>query len=141
MKGDKERRLKVVEDFDFNDLNHLFKFTEYLSGAKFRVKKYSDGTVKVLYTDGDSGAMEFGYSEIYDTHGYQMELIACRWCDITPEYIQKINRVFTRPDKYHDGQVVVFEKPCTTVSWDSDEWNERMINAKKYRENNVHCVV
>ena len=92
VKDDKERRLKVVEDFDFNDLDHLFKFTECLSGAKFRVKKYDSGAVKVLYTDGDSGAMEFGFSEIYEEHGYQMELIACRWCDITPFYMRKINK-------------------------------------------------
>ena len=125
MKDDEERRLKVVEDFDFNDLNHLFKFTEYLSGAKFRVKKYDSGTVKVLYTDGDSGAMEFGFSEIHEEEGYQIELIACRWCDITPFYMRKINRVFTIPDDYYDGQVIVFEKPCITVAWDSDERNER----------------
>ena len=141
MKGDNKRQLKVVEDFDFNDLGHLFKFTEYLSGAKFRVKKYDDGTVKVLYTDGDSGAMEFGFSEIYEEHGYQMELIECKWCDITPEYMRKINRVFTRPDDYYDGEVIVFEEPCITVAWDSDERNERIINAKKDRENNVDCVV
>ena len=141
MKGDNKRQLKVVEDFDFNDLGHLFKFTEYLSGAKFRVKKYDDGTVKVLYTDGDSGAMEFGFSEIYEEHGYQMELIECKWCDITPEYMRKINRVFTRPDDYYDGEVIVFEEPCITVAWDSDERNERIINAKKNRENNVDCVV
>lgn len=141
VKGDNKRQLKVVEDFDFNDLGHLFKFTEYLSGAKFRVKKYDDGTVKVLYTDGDSGAMEFGFSEIYEEHGYQMELIECRWCDITPEYMRKINRVFTRPDDYYDGEVIVFEEPCITVAWDSDERNERIINAKKDRENNVDCVV
>lgn len=137
MENDEQRRLQVIKDFGFRDLNHLCKFTEYLSGAKFMIKKYDDDTVKVLYTDGDSGTLEFGYSEIYDRHGYQMELIACQWCDITPEYIQKINRVFIRPDKYHDGQVIVFEKPCTTVSWDSDEWNERMINAKKDRENRL----
>jgi len=141
VKGDNKRQLKVVEDFDFNDLGHLFKFTEYLSGAKFRVKKYDDGTVKVLYTDGDSGAMEFGFSEIYEEHGYQMELIECRWCDITPEYMRKINRVFTRPDDYYDGEVIVLEEPCITVAWDSDERNERIINAKKDRENNVDCVV
>ena len=141
VKGDNKRQLKVVEDFDFNDLGHLFKFTEYLSGAKFRVKKYDDGTVKVLYTDGDSGAMEFGFSEIYEEHGYQMELIECKWCDITPEYMRKINRVFTRPDDYYDGEVIVFEEPCITVAWDSDERNERIINAKKDRENNVDCVV
>lgn len=137
MDKNEKRRLKVVEDFGFKDLNHLFKFTEYLSGAKFMVKKYDDDTVKVLYTDGDSGAIEFGYSEIYDEYGYQIELIACRWCDITPEYMQKINKVFTRPDRYYDGEVIVFELPCITKSWDSDEKNERFIKAKKERENKL----
>ena len=153
MDKDRERRLRVVEDFGFENLAHLFKFTEYLSGAKFRVRivttYYDDEgneveadkavdtytSVRVLYTDGDSGVMEFGFSEIYEDGGYQIELIGCKWCDINPRYMNAINDVFVNPFLYEDYEIEVFEDPCITVSWDSDERNERIINAKKDREN------
>ena len=133
MEKDRERQLNVVKDYGFKDLSHLFRFTEGLSGAKFKVRKVGD-FVGVLYTDGDSGVMEFGFSEIYEEHGYQMELIECRWCDITPEYMTAINEVFELPDLYEDGEVVVFEKPCLTDEWDSDEPSQAIINMKKDRE-------
>jgi hypothetical protein len=152
MEKDRERQLKVVEDYGFKDLAHLFKFTEALSGAKFMVRKHTDyvdddgypvdeadavesyTSVSVLYTDGDSGVMEFGFSEIYEEDGYQMELIECRWCDITPDYMTAINEVFELPDLYEDGEVVVFEKPCLTDEWDSDKPSQALINMKKDRE-------
>jgi hypothetical protein len=155
MASGNKKKLEIVDRYAFNNLNHLHKFTEYLSGAKFMVRKHTDyvdedgdivdeadaidsyTSVSVLYTDGDSGVMEFSFSEIYEDKGYQIELIECQWCDITPEYMLAINDVFLYPDLYEHGEVEVFESPCTTVSWDSDEWNERMINAKKDRESRV----
>jgi hypothetical protein len=153
MESGDSKKLKIVERYSFDDINHLHKFTEYLSGAKFMVRKHTDyvdddgdivdeadavesyTSVSVLYTDGDSGAMEFSFSEIYEDKGYQIEMVGCQWCDITPEYMLAINEVFLHPDLYQHGEVEVFESPCTTVSWDSDELNERLINAKKDREN------
>jgi hypothetical protein len=155
MANGNEQRLEVIERYSFNDLEHLSKFTECLSGAKFMVRKHTDyvdddgdivdeadavesyTSVGVLYTDGDSGVMEFGFSEIYEEQGYQIKLIDCQWCDITPEYMLAINEVFLHPDLYEHGEVEVFESPCCTTSWDSDELNERILNAKKDRENRV----
>jgi hypothetical protein len=155
MESGDSKKLKIVERYSFDDINHLHKFTEYLSGAKFMVRKHTDyvdddgypvdeadavesyTSVSVLYTDGDSGAMEFSFSEMYEDEGYQIEMVGCKWCDITPEYILAINEVFLHPDLYQHGEVEVFESPCTTVSWDSDELNERLLNAKKDRENRV----
>jgi len=155
MESGDRKKLKIVERYSFDDINHLHKFTEYLSGAKFMVRKHTDyvdddgdpvdkddavesyTSVGVLYTDGDGGAMEFSFSEIYENEGYQIEMVGCQWCDITPEYILAINEVFLHPDLYQHGEVEVFESPCTTVSWDSDELNERLLNAKKDRENRV----
>jgi hypothetical protein len=155
MESGDSKKLKIVERYSFDDINHLHKFTEYLSGAKFMVRKHTDyvdddgypvdeadavesyTSVSVLYTDGDSGAMEFSFSEMYEDEGYQIEMVGCQWCDITPEYILAINEVFLHPDLYEHGEVEVFESPCTTVSWDSDELNERLLNAKKDRENRV----
>jgi hypothetical protein len=155
MESGDSKKLKIVERYSFDDINHLHKFTEYLSGAKFMVRKHTDyvdddgypvdeadavesyTSVSVLYTDGDSGAMEFSFSEMYEDEGYQIEMVGCQWCDITPEYILAINEVFLHPDLYQHGEVEVFESPCTTVSWDSDELNERLLNAKKDRENRV----
>jgi len=155
MESGDSKKLKIVERYSFDDINHLHKFTEYLSGAKFMVRKHTDyvdddgypvdeadavesyTSVSVLYTDGDSGAMEFSFSEMYEDEGYQIEMVGCQWCDITPEYILAINEVFLHPDLYQHGEVEVFESPCTTVSWDSDELNERLLNAKKERENRV----
>lgn len=133
MEKDRKRQLKVVEDYGFKDLAHLFKFTEALSGAKFKIRKVGD-FIGILYTDGDSGVMEFGFSEIYEEHGYQIELIECSWCDITPEYMASINEVFELPNLYEDGEVVVFEKPCLTDEWDSDKPSQALINMKKDRE-------
>lgn len=155
MESGNSKKLEIVERYSFDDINHLHKFTEYLSGAKFMVRKHTDyvdddgypvdeadavesyTSVSVLYTDGDSGAMEFSFSEMYEDEGYQIEMVGCKWCDITPEYILAINEVFLHPDLYQHGEVEVFESPCTTVSWDSDELNERLLNAKKDRENRV----
>ena len=152
MESGDRKKLEIVDRYSFIDVDHLHKFTEYLSGAKFRVRKHTDyvdddgnivdeadavdsyTSVGVLYTDGDGGAMEFSFSEIYEEHGYQIETIGCQWCDITPEYILAINEVFWCPDLYDHGEVEVFESPCVTVSWDSDEVNERVLNAKKDRE-------
>ncbi len=152
---DKERQLKVVDDYVFKDLNHLYKFTEYLSGAKFMVRKHidyidEDGdlvnpdeayeevvSVRVLYTDGDSGVMEFGFSEIYEEKGYHIELIGCAYCDITPEYMLAIHEVFFYPELYENGEVEVFEKPCLTAEWDSDKPSASIINAKKDRERTI----
>ena len=155
MESGDSKKLKIVERYSFDDINHLHKFTEYLSGAKFMVRKHTDyvdddgypvdeadavesyTSVSVLYTDGDSGAMEFSFSEMYEDEGYQIEMVGCQWCDITPEYMLAINEVFLHPELYQHGEVEVFEPPCCTTSWDSDELNERIINAKKDRERTI----
>lgn len=149
----KEAMQRVVEDFEFDDIHHYCKFIEGLSGAKIRIRKHVDyldendwptdedkavdsiASIRVLFTDGDGGAMVFSFSEMYEDEGVQIELVACQWCDITFDYMTEVQEIFEMPELYANKQVVVLEKPLLTESWDSDEPSPRLIKAKKDREN------
>ena len=129
-------REEAVERFKFRDMNHLNKFTEYLSGAKLKVIKQIDHItdegepfdvvcVRVLYTDGDGGALRFSFSEMHEREGFAVGNVDCRYCEINMEHMQTVIDIFENPEDWEDGEVVVFEAPCVGDSW--EDYNQEKL--------------
>ena len=81
---------ELLEEFSITEesLNSRLQcFSESLKHVQSR-----GGTNKVLYTDGDGGAVVFtGFSEMFEEEGLTISLIAgCHYCDITFKMLDKV---------------------------------------------------
>tara|TARA_R110000796_G_C14491876_1_gene427856 strand:- start:361 stop:639 length:279 start_codon:yes stop_codon:yes gene_type:complete len=81
---------ELVQEFGITEegLNsRLHCFAESLKCVKIR-----GSTSKVLYTDGDGGAIVFtGFSEMFEEEGLTISLVAdSNYCDITFETLEKV---------------------------------------------------
>ena len=101
MMTEKERDEAIRSEFGFETLQDLYDFTEYLSGAKIkvRVSYWEDEgdthkSFKILYTDGDSGSAVFSFSEIYEEEGMQIKMGGCSYCDISLSSFLNIYDIF-----------------------------------------------
>ena len=120
MMTEQERTEEIRREFGFGTLQDLYDFTEYLSGAKIKVRvSYfeDDGDThkdfKVLYTDGDSGTAVFSFSEIYEEKGMQIKMGGCSYCDISLSSLLNIYDIFERnAQDIEDLEVIRFEHPA-----------------------------
>ena len=111
-----DKALEVAKQFKFKNLQGLYNFTEYLSGAKAKIIKKTEEYegekntfVEILYTDGDSGVLIFSsHSEIYEKEGVTISSPMSQWADISfysMGVIQEILETFA--DDYPEGSSVL----------------------------------
>lgn len=67
------------------ELNH---WAENLEGPNWRLSDESDSA---LYTDGDFGIAEIGYSEMFDDKGVSITLVGCSYVDLDIESLLTIH--------------------------------------------------
>ena len=65
--------------YGFDSEHELNRWAENLEGPNWRLSEESDSA---LYTDGDSGIAEIGYSDMFDEWGVSITLIECRYVDL-----------------------------------------------------------
>ena len=79
------------KEYDFNIWRNTLK-------PDFRF----DGVGALLYTDGDSGAMLFSWSEVFEEDGLSMRLVECNYCDIKLSSLKEIRKIFKQRSFCHE---------------------------------------
>ena len=74
--------------YGFESEYELNAWAENLEGPNWRISDESDSA---LYTDGDSGVAEIGYSDIFDDKGVSITLVGCRYVDMDIESLLEIH--------------------------------------------------
>jgi hypothetical protein len=75
--------------YGFDSEYELNRWAENLEGPNWRL---SDEDGSALYTDGDSGIAEIGYSEMFDDKGVSISLVECRYVDMDIESLLTIHK-------------------------------------------------
>lgn len=74
--------------YGFDSEYELNRWAENLEGPNWRLSDESDSA---LYTDGDSGVAEIGYSDMFDDKGVSITLVGCRYVDMDIESLLEIH--------------------------------------------------